>query len=197
MLGRLRDLLIDGLLLMLPVAVVFVLLRHVVDAIARLLQPVAQRLPQAGWFGLAAVDLLALALLVAGLVAVGAFARTPPGRRMAASIETLVLRKIPGFLLFKSVLAGFSSEERQTVLLPALIALDDNTVLGFVVEPAGPEDEMVTVFVPAAPTPAAGSVLLVERSRVRLLDVPVAQAMQTVTKLGLGLRAIRPVRSGQ
>ncbi|ARN18684.1 DUF502 domain-containing protein [Piscinibacter gummiphilus] len=190
MIGRLRDLLVDGLLLALPLAVVFVLLQKVIAAITKLLAPAQRLLPDASWFGLGVVDLLAVAVLVLGLVVIGAFARSGTGRRLSAWIERIVLRKIPGFLLYKSIVSGFSTEERDAGVIPALVAFDDNVVLGFIVEQADPVDGMVTVFVPAAPTPAAGNVLLVERSRVTPLDIPVSAALHTVTRLGLGLQAL-------
>jgi uncharacterized membrane protein len=196
MIGRLRDLFIDGLLLALPLAVMFVLLQKVIAAISKLLAPAQKLLPEANWFGLGLVDLLAVAVLLLGLVAIGAFARSAMGRRLSGWIERIVLRKIPGFLLYKSIVAGFSQEERDTGLTPALVAFDDNVVLGFIVEQADSPEGWVTVFVPAAPTPAAGNVLLMERSRVTPLDVPVSAALHTVTRLGLGLQALaRPGRT--
>jgi len=188
MFARLRDLFVDGLLLALPLAVVFVLLQKVVAAITKLLAPAERLLPDADWFGLGLVDLLAVALLVLSLLAIGAFARSTLGRRLSQWIERIVLRKIPGFLLYKSIVAGFSTEERDAGLTPALVAFDDNVVLGFIVEQAAEVDGLVTVFVPAAPTPAAGNVVLVERSRVTPLQVPVSAALHTVTRLGLGLQ---------
>jgi len=190
MFARLRDLLVDGLLLALPLAVVFVLAQKVVAAITKVLAPVAGRLPQVSWLGLGLLDVLAVVVLLLGLLAIGAFARSAPGKRLSDWIERIVLRKIPGFLLYKSIVAGFSTEERDTGVTPALVALDDNVLLGFIVEQAVQPDGWVTVFVPAAPTPAAGNVLLVDRSRVTPLDVPVSAALRTVTRLGLGLQEL-------
>ena len=190
MFARLRDLLVDGLLLALPLAVVFVLAQKVVAAITKVLAPVAGRLPQVSWLGLGLLDVLAVVVLLLGLLAIGAFARSAPGKRLSDWIERIVLRKIPGFLLYKSIVAGFSTEERDTGVTPALVALDDNVLLGFIVEQAVQPDGWVTVFVPAAPTPAAGNVLLVDRSRVTPLDVPVSAALRTVTRPGLGLQEL-------
>jgi len=187
---RMRDLMIDGLLLALPIAVVFVLIGKLVAAVARLFAPLDHLLPQGRWFGIAAIDILALVVLLLVLILIGAFAHTGIGHKLSAKLEDIVLRKIPGYLLFKSVAAGFSSEERDIGMTPALVTFDDNTVLGFIVEEARAPDGLVTVFVPAAPTPAAGSVVLVPRSRVTVLDVTVGNAMHTVSRLGLGLQQL-------
>lgn len=187
---RLRDLAVDGLLLTLPIAVALIVASKVVAAIVRLFAPLSGLLPQGRWFGIALLDLVAIVVLALALVVIGAFAQTSPGRRISESLERIVLRKIPGYLLFKSVASGFTSEERETGFKPALVSFDDNTVLGFIVEQPGIPDGMVTVFVPASPTPAAGNVVLVPRSRVLPLDVPVSSALYCVGRLGLGLQKL-------
>lgn len=193
---RMRDLMIDGLLLALPVVVVALLLQTVVGAIVRWFAPVSHLLPQGRWFGIAAVDVAALCALALALALIGAFAHTRAGRVVSHKLEDIVLRKIPGYLLFKSVVVGFSSEERESGLTPALISFDDNTVLGFIVEQSDSPDGLVTVFIPAAPTPAAGSVVLVPRARVTVLQVPVSRAMHAVSRLGLGLQQLTSLPSG-
>ena len=45
---------------------------------------------------------------------------------------------------------------------------------------------LLTVFVPSAPTPAAGAVYFLTEGRVRLLDVPVSAAVACVARLGVG-----------
>jgi uncharacterized membrane protein len=188
--GRLRDLAIDGLLLALPIVVVIIVVGKLVGQIARLFEPVANQMPQGRWFGIAAVDLAAVLALILALIIVGAFTKTRLGKRATDFVERIVLRKIPGYLMFKSVAAGFSSEERETGLKVAIVALDDNSFLGFVMEEARAPDFMVTVFVPSSPTPISGSVVLVQASRVTLVDVPVAAALQCMSRLGLGLQKL-------
>ncbi len=49
-------------------------------------------------------------------------------------------------------------------------------------------DGSYTVFVPSVPTPAAGSVYILERARVHLVDVPFTQAVSVISKWGAGSR---------
>jgi uncharacterized membrane protein len=188
---RLRDYIIDGFLLVLPIAVVVLLLRQVVGPIAKLMAPVSERLPEISWLGLATVDLIVLLALLLGLAVIGVFARSPAGRAVSRSLERVVLRKIPGFLMLKSVAAGFSSEEREMDMKPALIEFDDHISLGFVIEDARLADDLVTVFLPSAPTPVSGEIALVKRARVHMLNVPVANVLSVVGRLGLGLQELK------
>lgn len=187
---RLRDLLIDGLLLALPIAIVLLLASQVFDKLRAGLRPVSAHLPNASLLGIVAVDVLAILVMLLCVVALGAFANMAIGRAMGHTMERVVLRKVPGFLFFKSIASGFSSEERDSGLKPALIAFDDNTVVGFIVEDATGSDDKLTVFVPGAPTATSGNIVLVERSRVTLLDVSLNTAMRAVGQLGLGVQAL-------
>jgi len=189
MIKRLRDLLVDGMLLALPLGGAAYLLYKAISLLIRLLAPVAHLLPGARWFGIAAVEIAAVAVLLVALVLLGAFARSTLGRRIAETLESVVLSKIPGYQIVKSIAADFGGSERQEDLRPALVRFDDNTVLGLIVEESAAAD-MVTVFVPDAPSAASGSVVLVSRERVQRLNVPTGSAMKAMKQRGLGLQQL-------
>jgi uncharacterized membrane protein len=75
-----------------------------------------------------------------------------------------------------------TGESRE--LQVALARFDDNTVLGFIVEP--PTNGIVTVFVPSAPTPAAGAFYYLPEDRVQKVDATVADAAKVIRQLGAG-----------
>jgi uncharacterized membrane protein len=70
----------------------------------------------------------------------------------------------------------------------ALAWIEESSVLAFVMERHG--NGLNTVFVPSAPTPAAGAVYYLPDDRLKLLDVPVQSAMGCITRLGLGSREL-------
>lgn len=184
--NRLRDLLIDGVLLALPLGAVAYLGHKMIGLLAPLLAPAVQFLPPGHWFGVAAIDLAALGLLVVGLIGLGVFSRSKPGRRLAETLEQLVLSRIPGYLIIKSIVADFSSNEREEGLRPALVSFDDNQVLGFIVEQDLANDR-VAIFLPSAPSPGSGNVVVVPAARVQLLEAPLASARSAMKQRGLGL----------
>jgi uncharacterized membrane protein len=190
---RLRDNFVDGLLLALPIIVAVYVLARTIALIVKVLSPLTRLVPEGHWLGVVVVDVVATATLVLAIVALGAFARSAMGHWVSQTLERVVLNKIPGFPLFKSLATGFASESHDQGLIAALITFDDNMALGFVVEWPTDESGLVTVFIPSAPTPAAGNVVLVPRTRVTLLDVSTSAAIGTVVRLGLGLEElIRP-----
>jgi uncharacterized membrane protein len=192
--NKLRDLPIDGVLLALPLGAVAYLVHKMVGLLVPLLTPAAHLLPPGHWFGVATIDLAALLLLALGLIALGVFSRSKPGLRVAETLEQLVLSKIPGYLIIKSIAADFSSTERDEGLRPALVSFDDNQVLGFVVE-QDLATHRVVIFLPGAPTAGAGNVVVVPTSRVQILDVPLGSARRAMKQRGLGLLEISSARA--
>jgi len=184
--NKLRDLLIDGVLLALPLGAAAYLLHKTIGLLVPLLTPAARLLPPGHWFGVAAIDLAALAVLALALIGLGVFSRSKPGRRVAMMLEEWVLSKIPGYLIIKSIAADFSSTEQDEGLQPAWVSFDDNQVLGFVVE-QDPATDRVAVFLPGAPAAGAGNVVVVPGARVQLLDAPLGTARRAMKQRGSGV----------
>jgi uncharacterized membrane protein len=194
MMNRLRDLLVDGILLALPLGVAAFLLRRFVGALISVMTPVAHLLPQGRWFGIAGLELAAIALALLGLLALGAFARSALGRRLVATLESVVLGKFPGYMMMKSIAADFGGAQTDKDLQPALVSFDDNTVLGYIVEDPGSAGPL-TVFVPGAPSAGSGSVVIVPRGRVQPLSVPSSAVRHAMKQRGIGLQEL--TRTGE
>ena len=158
--NKIRDLLADGLLLALPLGAAAFLLHKVIGLLSKLLIPVAHLLPNGRWFGIAGIELAAFVALLLVLLLLGMFARSALGRRIASTIETVVLSKIPGYLIVKNIAADLTNVDTASDMRPALVSFDDNTVLGFIVEQSA-DGSMFTAFIPSAPGAATGSVVLV------------------------------------
>lgn len=192
----LKSTLVGGLLFVLPLLVVLLVVRHSVKLLAEALQPVAELLPARQFAGIVAADLLALAAVVFLCFAAGFFVGTGIGRRMNDRLEQIVLRKVPGYTLLKGAAHGLAGLESKSELVVALARIEEAWVLAFIVERHG--DGLSTVFVPSAPTPAAGSIYYLTEDRLRRIDVPVAEAMACVMRLGVGSREMlaRAKRAG-
>ena len=129
---------------------------------------------------------LLLALLV--VYAIGLFVTTFVGRWLWRRVDK-VLENVPllGTLYqsLKEVLGYDSSRERffqGVVAVPA----DEGFELGFVTgQSVGPDGTPHTlVFVPSAPNPTNGKLLLVEPARLRKLDVRTADALRALVSMG-------------
>ena len=179
----LKTTLMGGVLFLIPVLVAIVVLKKGIELVGKLVRPAAEAIPVEAVAGVHMRELLAILVLVLVGFAAGLIARTGVGRVVSEKLEQAVLRKMPGYTLLKGATAGTAGVGESEVKA-VLARFDDNAVVGFIMEK--PRNGFVTVFVPSAPTPAAGTVFILPEDRIQLLDVPVADASKTIMRLGVG-----------
>lgn len=176
--------LVGGVLFLVPIAAAIVILDKALKFTSRMLQPIEHAMPVRTILGIAFADVFAIiALLAIGFFA-GLVAQTAVGKRVSEKIESLILGKVPGYTLLKGVLEDPKTMGSQAQLKTALANIDDAWLIAFIVEEHA--DGNLIVFVPSAPTPAAGNVYLMEERQVKRLDVPVASAVKCIMQLGVG-----------
>jgi len=173
-----------GVLFLVPFALLIILAVQAVKLIRAVLEPLAKVMPAETVVGVAADYLLAVVALIALCLLAGILARTVIIGSLGDRLEQLLLRRIPGFTIVKAMTEGVVGLESKSAMKVALAWVEECWVLAFVMEqnPGG----LSTVFIPSAPTPAAGSIYYLPDERLRLLDVPVSTAIGCITRLGVG-----------
>jgi uncharacterized membrane protein len=179
---------VRGAFFLVPILLLVVLAREAVKALEAATKPVTQLVGAESVFGIALAEIIAIALLAVLCFAAGLFAGTRVGASLGARIERLILRRIPGFTLIKSMGQGLVGEHDASEVRAALAWIEESWVLAFIMERHG--NGLNTVFVPSAPTPVAGSIYYLPDERIKLLDVPVQSAMACITRLGIGSREL-------
>ena len=176
--------LIGGALVVLPLYLAVLLLLKGMQAVAGLVRPIARLLPQ--W--MPAENILALLLVLIVCFVVGLAVRTRAGRAIRGRMEVAVLGKIPGYTMIRGLTQRIAGDTSETVWKPALVEIEDALVPAFIIEEY--DDGRFTVFVPSVPTPFAGAVYVLNAARVHPIDVPFAQALQSISKWGSGAKAL-------
>jgi uncharacterized membrane protein len=134
--------------------------------------------------GIAVTEVVAVCSLLLVCFIAGLAIRTRAGARVNAQLEQVILRRVPGFTFVKHIGGGLAGLESGSDLSVALARIEDAWVLSFVVERHA--SGLFTVFVPSAPTPAAGSIYYLTEDRLKLLDVPVSAALGCIMRLDVG-----------
>jgi uncharacterized membrane protein len=179
---------LGGLLFLVPVVLMILILRQAISMAGKLLTPVERLMPFESVLGIAMRHIVAVLVILAVCVIAGLVARTRAGGRLNDAFERVVLKRMPGFSLLKSVAGGVAGVQTGSDVAVALAFLDEAWLLCFIMERH--ESGLLTVFVPSAPTPAAGSIYYLREEQVRRLDVPVATAVTCVMQLGIGSREL-------
>lgn len=177
-----------GVLFLVPVVLTVILVREALKLAGKVLAPVARLVPAETVAGIVVADLLAVAAVLALCFAAGLFIRTQTGHTFGDRLERVVLRHMPGFTIFKSLTSGMVGLGSGSNVAVALARIEDAWGLCFVLERH--ETGVFTVFVPSAPIPAAGSIYYPTEDRLQLLNVPVAEAVACIMRLGVGSREL-------
>lgn len=198
--NQLQKIFITGLLLLLPLLATCLLLVFLFNLLDGWLAPVGVQIMRlagiplpAGWnripgFGIAATLIL---IFLSGL-----FASHYLGRRLFQFAERLILR-LPVvnqvYNGFRQVIHSFSAEGMKAFQTVVLFEFPRKGVwtMGFVTTPAARSleraagEKLVNVFLPAAPIPSQGVLLMISAKNMKILPITVEEALGMLTTLGL------------
>jgi len=199
-----KDALLTGIALTVPLAVTILLLVFVVRFLASLLQPFVGSVVALLGLGTAlevlAVYLFAVVVIVIGLLVVGLAAKTSQGRRIERTV-TGAIERIPGigsvygsFTEMSELLLDSDSQSFQEVVLVEFptdgsyaVAFLSAETPEFVLESTG-HDAMRTVFMPMAPNPVMGGyVLYVSEDRLYDVDMTVEEGIHSIVTSGVAV----------
>ncbi|MGE5161729.1 MAG: DUF502 domain-containing protein [Betaproteobacteria bacterium] len=201
----LRKYLIAGLLIWLPLAITLWVIDFIITTMDRTLTVLPASLHPDQVLGVH-VPGLGLVMSVIILLVTGALAANIIGARMFAWWES-VLVKIP---IVRPIYSGVKqisdtlfASKGQSFRKVVLIEFPNRGqwTFGFVVGAPGPAIEretagsLITVYVPTAPNPTSGYVLMVRPDEVRELDVTVDDALKFHLSMGVVAPAARAPRS--
>ena len=188
---RLQNYLITGLLVIMPLAVTYVVLRWLFNTLDNMLQPVL--FPFFGHIpGLGVLTGVAI-ILVAGAVASRAI-----GRRLIGAFESLMLRvpvarKIYGTAkqLSDRILQAEEDGTRGAFKRVVLVEWPRKGLyaVGFVTggSAEGTPAELLHIFVPGSPNPTGGFTVITTPEEVQPLNLTVEEALQFIIAYGIAL----------
>jgi uncharacterized membrane protein len=185
------DVLLTGLLVMLPVYLTALLLLKAMKTVSRLVEPLARLLPD--W--IPAQNALSFLLVVILCFLVGMAVRTSLGRAARNRVENSILQKLPGYTMFRGMTRQLSGDSGETAWKAALAEIEDALVPAFIIEEL--DNGSFTVFVPSVPTPMAGAIYILAAHRVHPLDVPFTQVLKAVSRWGSGSKELVSAMEGK
>jgi len=176
----LKTTLLGGVLVVLPAWLAVLLLLKALMHLRIFVKPVSTHLPE----GVGHPLVVATLLLIAMCFVVGAVIRTAVGRHAKRAVELNVLERLPGYATLRNLAEQIGALDGNHGFKPALVEIEDALAVGFIVEEHA--DGRCTVFLPSSPTPAAGTIFIIDGARVHPVNVPVTKALKCVTKWGTG-----------
>ena len=185
---------IGGLLVIVPIAIVFLVLAQIFDGLYSLTESLMSDLglqidTALIMIGIAAVWLVGLCFLI------GLIVQTPFGLTLRSWLNRNVAKRIPMYGAISSLTKRFAGLDGNK-FAPIEVDLYDSSAraLGFLIELL--PDDRCTVFVPSAPVATVGNIYVVSRSKITKLDGSVTDTLAAISKWGVGSSYIYGMAEG-
>jgi uncharacterized membrane protein len=179
--------LVGGLAFLVPVVLLGLVVGKAAGLVRRVARPLAARLPVDSLFGVAAADAVVVMLVILGCFLAGLLARASLANGVVRRVEAGVLWRIPGYGLLKALTQSLDQRLPAPSMHPVLIHFDDAAQLAFEVDRLA--DGRRVIYLPSAPGPRAGSVLIMDQDRVEPVPISCAAAIGALSGLGRGIGA--------
>ena len=150
-----------------------------------LAKPMEKLIPLDSVGGIAVANILVALLLIVICFLAGILSTGNIMKRVQSGIENKILVKLPGYPILKGFTDDISTTKKASEnFIPVLVSFDDIEQLCFEIEETS--NNKVVVFVPGAPNPWPGTVLYMDKSRVKRLHISISEAVKNIQVLGLG-----------
>jgi uncharacterized membrane protein len=181
--GFLKTTAIGGLFFLLPLIVMGAVIGQIVPIVLAVATVLYEFVPLKTPAGIALLILLAIVIVILLCFAAGLLARRSFGKRISAGFEKKIMLLFPRYAIFKEQMAGsIGGDATKPNLKPVLAKFDDSLQIGF--EASRVDGGLVTVYLPGAPDPWSGRVVLLTSDRVEPLDVDFGDTLSIFEKLG-------------
>jgi uncharacterized membrane protein len=184
-----KSTIIGGLVVLVPVVVLLAIVGWAVGIAVKAITPVLEWLPDRSVAGVSLTVAAAILSIVVGCFLAGLFAETAIIRRLGERAERLALA-VPGYALMKNVGANVIGIEGKHPAKTVLARFEASWQLGFLMETLN--DGRHVVFIPGVPRALLGTLHIFPADRVQVLAMPLADALDALARLGVGLREVRP-----
>lgn len=175
-----------GLVILIPIVVLFITLRELYEIMVGLATPIADLFPE-GLFGdRDTSQIIAVLLIVVTALVLGVLWSLRATRPALHWLEDHSLNRISMYRMLKSLVAAFLNINDAKSFKPACLRHADGSLEPiYVIEAHG--SDMLVVMLPWTPTPFAGSVKVVPADQVEELQVTLDEYSMALTHFGLGM----------
>jgi uncharacterized membrane protein len=185
----LKTITLGGLFVLLPVVVVIAVAAKAVIGVRATAQAIMEKLTGQG-SDAAQFPMAYAILIVVGLsFVIGLTMSSALGRRCGNWIGRTLLFRLPGYAAVRAIIGGLANLNHEGALRPALLTLREGVeCFVAVVEDHG--DGRLTVFIPSSPNPGSGSVQIVPKDKVCLLNVRITEVGAALQQWGVGAQKV-------
>lgn len=189
MFNFLKNALVRGLVILIPLVILYVTFRELLEIMVGIATPIADLFPEDTFNTENDTEIIAILLILGTAIFFGSLAAIKPARLAGTWFEGKTLDAIPMYRMLKSLMAAMLNIEDEQSFKPAFFHTSDGIREPvYVVEDNG--KGLSVVMYPWSPTAFAGSIKVVPSDRIELLPVTLDQFSLAVTHFGLGISEV-------
>jgi uncharacterized membrane protein len=190
MLTRFKKALFRGLVILVPLALLWITIRETASMMVTLAEPIADLLPDAAFDWVRHPELVAPVVVVVVATLFGVLASVGIARRVGASLERHTVGRLPAYRMVKTFVTAYLRMENASSFMPALILGEDGgAVPCYVIEDDAGKANVV-VMLPRSPASFSGSIAMIPRQKIERLDLSFDQFSLSLSNFGLGMSAL-------
>jgi len=176
---------LGGLFVVLPVILVLVLLSKAVMTVHGVAEAIMAKMAgqksEAAEFPIIFSVLIVLAISFA----IGLATLSQHGRKMGRWLEGTLFLRLPGYAALRAIIGGLGNASHERKVKPGLLTMEHEAqCFVLIIEDHGPD--RFTIYIPGSPNPASGSVQIVLKERVRVLNVGMTDIAGVLHQWGIG-----------
>ncbi|MCO4821543.1 MAG: DUF502 domain-containing protein [Flavobacteriaceae bacterium] len=185
MIKYIKNTIIGGVLFLIPIMLLVIIVIKFISFLILLAKPLEKLIPLDSIGGIAVANILVVLLLVIICFLAGILSTGKIMTKIQNGIENKILKKLPAYPIIKGFMDGISTTKKASEnFIPVLVSFDDSEQLCFEIEETS--NNKVVVYVPGAPSPWSGTVLYIDKSRIKRLNISINEAVGNIQGLGLG-----------
>ncbi|MBT8041383.1 MAG: DUF502 domain-containing protein [Gammaproteobacteria bacterium] len=196
MINALKKAFFKGLVILIPLVLLWITIRELVELLVAFAEPIADALPAGSFEWVRNPELVAPLLIVFIALLLGALAAIPFIHRAGSWLEQNTIGQLPLYRMIKTFITAFLELEDAASFRPALIVDDEGGAEPCYIIEDRDNNERVVVLVPWSPASFAGSVKVVSNRRIRRLDITFDEFSLSLANFGLGMTELLEDQEG-
>lgn len=183
---------VTGLLVLLPLLLLFLVLKELIGLMVVVATPIADLFPVGTFDTKHQTELLAAMLIIGTALTIGVLTKIPASRAVGRHIEKRTVGKLPFYRMLHAITSAFLNTDESTSFKPALIHKDSGEMEpAYIIEDHG--NPQIVMLVPWSPTAFSGAIKLIPRKQVQELPITLDEFSRSLSNYGLGLSEVLSV----
>jgi uncharacterized membrane protein len=174
---------------LIPFGLLLIIAQELLDLALLVTAPITDLFHADDFLGMALANIIAWATILIACFLAGLLARLAVISKHSSKLDALMFGIIPGYGFMKTKISGVlaPADDIEQSMFPVTVQMADGERYGFRISD-DPKEDKLTVFLPGAPDPENGFVMIFSQEDVTEVDQPPSEVIHAMMRFGRGLQ---------